>query len=80
MMEDNNFLEDNFLGQELINNDTPNAELSSICNDLFFGTTELAGNVGLKSLGFIVSAPTEQFEDYLNSVNAPQINESEFSQ
>lgn len=79
MMEDNFFENDN-LSSEPTGPDTPNEELSNVCNDLFFGTTELAGNVGIKNLGFIVSAPTEQFEAYLNSVNTPQINEEEFSQ
>lgn len=80
MMEDNNYLEEDFSLGELARTDTPNEELSSVCNDLFFGTTELAGNIGVKSLGFIVSAPTEQFEAYLDSLNAPQMNEEEFSQ
>lgn len=63
-----------------LDNGEPNLGLQEVCNDLFFGTTELAGNVGLKNLGYIVSAPNQEFEAYLNPENAPVMQDDGMSQ
>ncbi len=58
----------------------PNLDLADVCNNLFFGSTELAGNVGLKNLGYIVSAPNQEFEAYLDAVNTPVVQDDGMSQ
>ncbi len=64
----------------ILDNGVPNEELANVCNDLFFGNSDLAGNVGLKNLGFIVSAPNQVFESYLDGVNALVSHDDELSQ
>lgn len=61
-------------------NDEPNLDLKEVCDDLFFGTTELAGNVGLKNLAYIVSASTQEFEAYLDAQIAPVMQDDGMSQ
>ncbi len=63
-----------------LDNGEPNLTLGKVCDGLFFGTTEFAGNVGLKNLGYIISAPNQEFEAYLNAENAPVMQDDGMSQ